>query len=202
MFTNSSSYDKIEINRIIQQYIENLPQNIPVKVDKINNDISINCHSLIDDKVFTNVQIFTPIGYSFKLDRLKYGILLNVPYYFYSILSDGNISEVITSNQTQYGLFIPILDNTNTFDTKSDISLSNNDNTNKITITNEISINSNNPINISTEIASLKDIINGLIECINLASLGQGNQGSPIIPNPNLSIKIAELQNKLNGVLK
>lgn len=72
----------------------------------------------------------------------------------------------------------------------------------KIVLEDGVTINSSNPMDISTQIASLKEVIDGLVECINLASLSTGNQGAPCVPNPQLPTKITELQTKINGLLK
>lgn len=238
--------------------ISQLPKNVPCKVDKVNDDMTVDLISLIDDSPFYNINIFLPVGISYNTDRLKYGILYYVNYDFSSLLTTGQLNFQIESSQTQYGIFIPVLDVNNSkpysdfsknnneltiFNTNADnyisletdniivnnkdkaymtmedgvVTIKNNNEIesivmdNKIEITSKqdvvklqdgISLNSSAPIDISTQIASLKEIVDGLIECINLASVGTGNQGAPIVPNPQLSVKIGELQTKLNGVLK
>ena len=237
MFTNSSEYNKIEIQRVIDMYMANMPQNIPVKVDKINDNLTLDCSSLVDDRTFYNVQIFTPIGVSYKLERLVYGILLNVPFYFYSILSDGSITETITSGQTQYGMFIPIIDNNNNFNKDIDLSLCNSDNTNKIELetdnivinnkdkaymkledgsisisnnndnnniklTTELAINSDKPISISTNTASLYEVLNDILNMLTKMNADPvAGNGSPLA-SPSLTSELPKIITKLNNVLK
>lgn len=246
------------ISTKVTDAISQLPKNVPCKIDKINDDMTVDLISLIDNSPFYNISIFLPIGISFDFKRMKYGILYYVNYDFSSLMITGKLNFEIESSQTQYGIFIPVLDISNS-KPYSDFSKNNNELTifnknadnyisletdniivnnkdkaymtmedgvitiknnneiesivmdNKIEITYKqdvvklqdgISLNSSAPIDISTQMASLKEIVDGLIECINLASVGTGNQGAPIVPNTQLSVKIGELQTKLNGVLK
>lgn len=201
MITNASEFNKIQIESFIEDYNNNMPINIPVKLDKVNDDLTINCNSLIDDRVFNNVQILAPIGISYDLNRLKYGILLNVPYYFYEILSNGKISEVIQSKQTQYGLFIPILDNTNKFNKDVDISINSIDNKSNITLKDNVLIQSKTPIEIKTDNSSLYEVLNDLLQLLlKVNNDPVAGNGSPLA-SPNLA-QIPNIISKLNNVLK
>lgn len=259
MIGNFRSFNKQQMNLISDEKISNIEYNVPCKVDKINEDYTVNLSNLIDGTTYYNISIFFPIGITFNPEILKYGFLINSSYWFDSMLVDNTITKEIKSYNTKFGFFIPMLSremidfyNKNNLK-EADLTLFNKEATNKISLETDniiidnkekafinmedgsiaiknnqdnesivmdnkieitskqdvvkldsgISLNSSSAMDISTQVASLKEIIDGLVECINLASISTSTSpGSAVTPNPQLSIKISELQTKINGVLK
>lgn len=243
MITDNSYFIKYQINTAIQNAMEKLTNNIPCKVESVNDNYTVNVTSLIDNFIYKDIPVLLPIGTSVKTDRFKFGLLIVSTYRLDEILTDSKIQTDIKTLNPTFGFFIPMIDkedidflndnelkdidlalfNTDAsnkilletdniiIDNKEkasitmedgSINISNNNDNNNIKLSTELTINSDNPISISTQIATLKEVIDGLVECINLASTGTGNQGAPIVPNPNLATKVVELQTKINGLLK
>lgn len=258
MISNFKLSNKRQIENSINMKLEQLPFNIPCKVDKVNDDYTVNVVSLIDNVLYSNISIYYPTGMYFDPNRLKNGLLIHSDYWFGSLRETGKLERSIKCTLTQFGIFVPLFDNEdiklidNNVKT-SEFAIFNKDATNKITLEtdniivnnkdkaymtmedgivtiknnndnetivmnnnieitskqdvfkldNGISLNSSTPIEFKTQIASLKDIVDGLIECINLASIPTSTApGTPSTPNPGLTAKIIELQTKINGVLK
>lgn len=223
MFSNANQYLENQINKALSNFRESLIENIPCKVKSINKDnLTLNLESLIDKRIFSNVPFLALPNMQFNLENLQFGLFLAIDYFFYSIQSEGTINTPIKATQSNYGLFIPILGNNSTFSQNKEneftifdkdnnlkfiinqegIFIENEQQSQKIGIDNQIQIlGGNQPLKIENNIGSIKDLISSLIECINLASLGTGNQGSPIVQNPQLAPKITELQTKLNQIL-
>lgn len=223
MYSNSNQYIENQINKALDNFRDSLIENIPVKVKSFDSDkLTLTLESLIDKRIFSNVSFLALPNMQYNLENFKFGIFLSINYYFYSIQSEGKITSPIKTNQSNYGLFLPILDNNSTFSKNKDneitffdkdnkkkitinqegIILEDENNKQKVAIENQIQIiGGNQPLKIENDIGSLKDLISLLIECINLASLGVGNQGAPIVQNPQLAPKITELQTKMNQIL-
>lgn len=215
MYNNFGAFLNQSINSKIIESQSLLMEAIPVEIMDINQDTSVNCKSLIDKRQFNNAPLFCVTGYSFKIENVKFGLFIPTPYFFYSILDKDKVDTPLRTSQANYGLVIPLLDKNNHQKDNQDFDavIHSKDNQNKITIDDQsitldnqgksgLTINSNSPIELKTQVATLKEIMDDLINCINLASLGTGNTGSPIIPNPGLSTLIESTKAKLNGVLK
>lgn len=259
MIGNFRSFNKQQINLTADEKLSNVEYNIPCKVDKVNDNYTVDVSSLINESTYYNIAVFFPFGMAFNPELLKYGFLINSSYWFESMLIDNSINKLIKSYDTKFGFFVPMLskemidfynnnklkdadltifnrDATNKISLEQDNILiennekafitmedgivtikNNNDNEtivmdNKIELTSKqdvvklqdgVTINSSTPMDISTQIASLKEIVDGLVECITLASLSTSTSpGSVVTPNPDLATKIIDLQTKINGVLK
>lgn len=238
--------------------ISQLPKNVPCKIDKINDDMTVDLISLIDESPFYSINMFLPVGISYNTDRLKYGVLYYVNYDFSSLLTTGQLNFQIESSQTQYGIFIPVLDVNNSkpysdfsknskeltiFNTNADnyisletdnITINNKDKAymtmedgvitiknnkdnetivmdNKIEITSKqdviklqdgISLNSSAPIDISTNTASLYEVLNDILTMLTNMNLDPvAGNGSPL-SSPTLTKDLPGIITKLNGVLK
>lgn len=223
MYSNSNQYIENQINKALNTFKESLIENIPARVKNFDKDtLTLTLESLIDKRIFSNVPFLALPNIQYNIENFKYGIFLCVNYYFYTLQTEDKITSSIKSNQSNYGLFLPILSKDSNFSKNKDNEITffdkenkkiitinqegiilENENTNqKISIENQIQIiGGNQPLKIENDIGSLKDLISLLIECINLASLGTGNQGALIIQNPQLTPKITELQTKLNQIL-
>lgn len=223
MYSNSNHYINQQIQKGLDNFRESLIENIPVRVKSFDKDkLLLELESLIDKRIFSNVPFIINPNIQMNLENLEFGIFLSINYYFYSIQSEGKIETPIKTTQSNYGLFLPILGKNSNFSKNKDnefticdkdnnmkfiinsqgIYIENENKKQKIGIEEGIQIiGGNQPLSIKNDIGSLKDLITALIECINLASLSTGNQGAPVVPNPQLSPKITELQTKLNQIL-
>lgn len=97
------------IQKKVKQTFNNLGENVPVSIDKYNEDGSINVKSLVDNREFNNVTLFTQYGIVYNKSKIKYGILYYVPYEFISLLKDGELIYNVKSSLTQYGVVFPIM---------------------------------------------------------------------------------------------
>lgn len=256
MYVNNNSFQRETINRLIVDTIKQMAENIPVKIDKVNDDLTVDCSSLVDKRLFKNITVYKQPNSMINIDvnnnkDFKYGLLIGTKYYFNELYTDQNkINSTLMADGTNFGILLPLFNesilnkykdnkdfdislfdkensniihidkdnisittnnNKNSIElSKDDIKLTSNNEANSINLTNdkiilggtEIALNSKQPMDIKTETATLKDILTELTNALLLSATGTGNQGAPIIPNPQLQLKMTEIINKLNMLLK
>lgn len=207
------SFDKdkllLELESLIDKRIfSNVPfiinPNIQMNLENLEFGIflSINYY-------FYSIQSEGKIETPIKTTQSNYGLFLPIlgKNSNFSKNKDNEITIFDKENKkkfqiTKEGIIIQDENNKQKIAIENGIILEDENTKQKVELGNQISIiGGNQPLSIKNDIGSLKDLITALIECINLASLSTGNQGAPVVPNPQLSPKIAELQTKLNQIL-
>lgn len=205
MYVNNNAYIRETINRLVEDQISNLYENIPVQITEYNDNLTVNCKSLVDKRIFNDISVFRPIGYMIKPENIKYGLLIGTKYFFNELYTEGKISSTIESALTNFGIIIPLLDKDILQmyqDNKEfDISLFNKDNTNKLTMNDkDILINSNDKNKITM---NDKDIIVNSNDknqlTINDQSINMNSNNSNQITMDNQSITIDGSSIVLNG---
>lgn len=113
MVGNFIRFNNKNIDNRINNFYDQTPKNIPCKIDKINDDLTVDLISLVDESPFYSISMFFPIGITYDFNRLKFGILYYVNYDFSSLMDNSKLNYQIDCSQTQFGIFIPLLDSEN-----------------------------------------------------------------------------------------